>query len=329
FYSLFTSMGEVIRYLKGVDYKSYKEAIKAYSCFDHFNRSTETYSFANYFNIMPSCEKEVISVLSNLVRKHGEYLSKHSDEETEELFQAEINAMVVCNAEEYYRCMMDGGAEGWNKRDTHMMNILQILIKKYERALKGKEAKVVVWAHNSHIGDASQTDQGWARGEINIGQLARERLGHNRVFNIGFTTHSGTVIAASNWGASREVKTVNLSRKDSVENIFHSIAGEINEQNFILPFTRISPENNKKTPISSDLVADLAREPCLLQRAIGVIYAPHTERASHYYQAKISKQFDAVIHIDWTNALKPLDEVEKIEPEEIMHELPETFPTGE
>jgi len=264
-----------------------------------------------------------------LLKKKSEYLTKyHDDDDIDELFATEINALVIRDAEEYYRTMLNSGAESWNRRDTHMVNILQMLMQGLEHASNSKEeVKAVVWAHNSHIGDARYTDQSWRRKEINLGQLARERFGYERTFNIGFTTDHGTVTAASNWDSPREIKTVNPSKPNSVERVFYNVAEETGNQNFLLLFNRVSSDAYGKAPVSTDLTSELAREPCLIQRAIGVIYRPDTELQSHYFQAKISNQFDSVIHIDKTSALKPLDKISDFEP--LISELPDTFPTGD
>ncbi|RIA81174.1 erythromycin esterase [Glomus cerebriforme] len=276
-YSLFRSMDAVINYLEGIDVEAAERAKKAYSCFDHFDQSAESYSFSTYFQVSSSCEKEVVRVLIDMVKRRTG-VNKLNEEEIDELFAAEMNAVVVKNSEEYYRTMIGAGAQSWNKRDSHMMKIL-ISLMKYLKRQRDKPIKAVVWAHNSHVGDARQTAY---KNELNIGQLAREQFGMENVYNIGFTTHTGT--------------------------------------------------EKKKLPTSEELINELANKARLRERAIGVIYRPDTELQSHYLNAKISLQFDAVIHIDITSALKALpDETEdKIVRTNIKEkELPETFPAGE
>ncbi|CAI2174940.1 14883_t:CDS:2 [Funneliformis geosporum] len=355
-YSLFASIEAVITYLESVDARAAKKARQAYGCFDHFDRSTESYAFSTYFKVSSSCEKEVIRVLTDLAKKQSEQIThkNHSnEEEVDELFCAKINAMVVKDSEEYYRKMINGGAQSWNMRDSHMMELLKALINYFQRQ-RTKQVKAVVWAHNSHIGDARQTHQGERQKELNIGQLAREQFGIERVYNIGFTTHTGTgnintqkvfllqvysqntdnrnaiVTAASNWNGPREKKKVNPSRPETVEHLFHTVAEETSSPNFLLNFNQI--QQNKKLAVSKDLITELAHKARLKERAIGVIYRPDTELQSHYFNAKVSLQFDAVIHIDTTSALKPLpdkteDEIDRTNMKE--EELPTTFPTGE
>ncbi|CAG8441537.1 9622_t:CDS:10 [Funneliformis caledonium] len=331
-YSLFASIDAVITYLENVDARAAKRARQAYGCFDHFDRSTESYAFSTYFKVSSSCEKEVIRVLTDLAKKQSERITRknHSnDEDVDELFCANINAMVVKDAEEYYRKMINAGAQSWNMRDSHMMETLKSLINFFQRQ-RTKQVKAVVWAHNSHVGDARQTHQGENQKELNIGQLVREQFGFDRVYNIGFTTHTGTVTAASDWNGPRDKKAVNPSRRETVEHLFHTVAEETSSPNFLLTFNQI--KQNKKLPVSKDLMNELANKARLKERAIGVIYRPDTELRSHYFNAKISLQFDAVIHIDTTSALKPLpdkteDEIDRTNIKE--EEMPETYPTGE
>jgi len=189
-YSLFRSMDSVVNYLESIDAKAAKKAKKAYACFDHFDQSTESYSFATYFRVAPSCEKEVVKVLTDMVRRRTSF-KKNSDDEIDELFAAEMNAMVAKDSEEYYRKMISGSLS-WNLRDSHMINMLKSLMSFLERQ-RNKPVKAVVWAHNSHVGDARHTHKGEGRRkEWNIGQLAREQLGMDNVYNIGFSTHTGT-----------------------------------------------------------------------------------------------------------------------------------------
>ncbi|RHZ50133.1 hypothetical protein Glove_505g21 [Diversispora epigaea] len=332
-YSLFGSMEAVIEYLQKTDPEAAEKAKKLYSCFDDFYQSTDSYAFAGHLHTRPLCEQEVIKVMTSLVRKYSENILEnghlHEDEDAiDELFAAEINAIVVRDAEVYYRTMFGGHAESWNKRDTHMINILKVLIVHLERMSK-KEVKAVVWAHNSHIGDARHTDQGQRRKKINIGQLARETFGTDHTYSIGFTTHTGSVTCASDWSGDRETKRVIQSRPSSVENFFHIIAEETKVPNFILRFNRIN--SNVKVFIDEELIKALAKKQQLRQRAIGVIYHPETEMKSHYFTAETSLQFDAVIHIDETSALKAMDKHDFEVRDEILEkkEYPETYPTGE
>jgi len=238
------------------------------------------------------------------LQRRGADLSKRDGQVAEdEYFFAEQNARLVKNAEEYYRQTFGGRVDTWNLRDTHMVDTIDALVRHLDRT-RGSRTKAVVWAHNSHLGDARETEMG-ERGEVNVGQLCRERWG-GEVFNVGFTTHAGTVAAASNWGGHVEVKPVNPSLSDSYERLFHDAAFP----QFLLIF--------KEAPPAARALA--ARR---LERAIGVIYAPRTERLSHYFRASFSRQFDAVIHVDQTTAVRPLEVIAPFEPEEA-----ETFPSG-
>ena len=221
----------------------------------------------------------------------------------DEFFSAEQNARLVRNAEAYYRSMFLEEISSWNLRDRHMAETLDELVDHLER--QGATAKIAVWAHNSHIGDARATEMG-GRGELNIGQLARERYGPEAVL-VGFATHHGTVTAASAWGGRAERKRVRPALFTSYEATFH----ETRLGRFLLTLR----ENAKAT--------DALWYP-RLERAIGVVYLPETERLSHYFHARLSDQFDAVVHFDETRAVEPLERTAEWE----AGEMPETFPFG-
>ncbi|GBB89142.1 hypothetical protein RclHR1_15820008 [Rhizophagus clarus] len=238
------------------------------------------------------------------------------DDEIDELFAAKMNAMVVKHSEEYYRTMIGTGTQNWNLRDLYMMQMLEAIIK-YLGRQRGKPIKAIVWAHNSHVGDARHTHKGELQKKWNIGQLARERFGMDKIYNVRFTTHTGS---------DRETKNVNLSRTETYEHLFHTVSEESSSLNFLLNFNYI--EGEKKLPISQELINELADKARLKERAIGVIYHPDTELQSHYFYAKISLQFDSIIYIDITNSLKSLPD----KTEDELHrktlgekELPETF----
>jgi erythromycin esterase-like protein len=219
---------------------------------------------------------------------------------TGELFSARENAEVVRDAERYYRTMFGGRVSSWNLRDRHMTDTLDRLLSRL-----GPDSKVVVWAHNSHLGDARATEMGRG-GEHNVGQLVRERY-PDAAFLIGFTTYSGEVTAASNWDEPAQRKIVRRALPDSIESLFH----ETGLGDFLL--------------LLREKQIRAAMEQPLLQRAIGVIYRPETERVSHYFEARLSEQFDAVIHIDRTRALIPL---EASIPWHDGEEVPETYPSA-
>ena len=298
-YSLHTSIEAVLRYLGKVDPDAAVRARRRYSCFEEFGTDPQSYGYAATLGLSRSCEDDVITQLLEIRKAAAEYASRDGRVAEDEYFFAEQNARLVRNAELYYRTMFAGHVESWNLRDTHMMETLDALMAWTTR--RAGYARSVVWAHNSHLGDARATQMGdW--GELNLGQLARERHG-DRVFLIGFTTHSGTVTAAREWDQPAERRRVNPSIPHSYERLFHDTEFE----RFVLP-----------TSAAREALAGGR-----LERAIGVIYKPETERASHYFRARLADQFDAVIHIDQTSALTPLEHWSREN-----SDLPETYPTG-
>jgi erythromycin esterase-like protein len=220
----------------------------------------------------------------------------------DEQFYAEQNAQLVHDAEEYYRQMYRANISSWNLRDSHMASTLDALVKHFD--IQSAPTKVVVWAHNSHVGDARATSMGF-RGELNIGQLARERYGDDALL-IGFSTYAGRVTAATDWGGPAERKRVRPARHDSYESMLHDVA----LPQYWLPMRELANDDEFASS--------------LLERAIGVIYRPETELQSHYFQADLARQFDAVIHLDHTRALEPLEMTQLWD----EGEPPETYPSG-
>ena len=302
-YSLHASMRAVVEYLQQHDPAAARGARASYSCFDHFGEDVDSYAWTASKLADMSCEDAVTQQLLKLRERRGELLSRGSGPAADEFFYAEQNARLAANAERYYRTMFRGRHESWNLRDTHMADTLDELLAHLRR--RGQPPKIVVWAHNSHLGDARATEMG-EQGELNLGQLARERHG-DAVRNIGFTTYTGTVIAASEWGGTADVKRVQPALADSYEALFHA-AGV---SRFFLPLTG-----------AGDVRQVLSER--RLERAIGVIYRPEQERGSHYFFANLPEQFDAVIHFDETRAVEPLERISEWDPTE----APETFPTG-
>lgn len=302
-YSMYASMRAVLKYLEQVDPEAAAQARHRYSCFEHAGEDSKSYGYATAFGLSNSCEDEAINQLMELQRRMGEYAQRDGRVAEDDFFDAEQNARLVKNAEAYYRAMFQVRRSSWNVRDAHMAETLDHLVAHFKR--QGKQPKIVVWAHNSHLGDARATQMG-KTGEWNVGQLVRERYGQEAVL-VGFTTYSGTVMAASHWGDPAEIKQVRPALAESYEAVFHQVG---------LPqfWLNLREENSATTGLKKSR----------LERAIGVIYSPRTERNSHYFQAKIPAQFDAVIHIDDTQAVEPLDRPD--EPE--ATEIPETFPTG-
>ena len=299
-YSLRASMEAVLRYLEKVDPIAADRTRARYACFDHFGENEQSYGFLTGMGLAKSCKDEAMAALLEL--QHRSAADPRRDRiRAEELFDAVQNARVVMNAETYYRKMFLAEESTWNLRDRHMTETLDALIEHLDR--QGGRTKVVVWAHNSHLGDAQATEMA-ERGEINVGQLVRKRYGCDAVL-VGFTTHHGTVTAASDWEKPVERKRVRPALHGSYEAAFH--ATQLGR--FLLIW-------RKGDPVTAGLSTSR------LERAIGVIYRPETERMSHYFQARISDQFDAVLHFDETRAVEPLE----LTSEWKTGEVPETFP---
>lgn len=304
-YSLRSSMEAVIRYLKQVDPEAAARARARYGCFDHMAEDPQRYGYAATFGMKKDCEEEVVQQLLELSSKTRDIAAGTTAGDIHESFYAQQNARVAQNAEAYYRTMFLGRNESWNLRDTHMAETLDAL-RQHIGAIKGRPAKIVVWAHNSHIGDARATEMG-DHGQLNLGQLARQHHGDGEVFLLGFTTHGGMVTAASDWDGPAERKTVRPSHPDSYERLFHHTG----LSSFMLPMR------------GRRQLAELLR-PRRLERAIGVLYLPDSERLSHYFHANVAEQFDALIHVDHTHALQPLDQ----SPHWQHEEIPDTYPSG-
>ncbi len=299
-YSLHASIEAVLAYLDKVDPEAAGRARSLYACFATYGEDTQADGFAS--GLGPSCEREVVTQLVDLRRSAAEYALRDGRIAEDDYFYAEQNAWLVRDAEQYYRTMYRGEVSSWNLRDRHMVETLDALVKYLGK--QGDLPKVVVWVHNAHLGDARATQMG-TRGEWNVGQLVRERHGRDAVL-VGFTTHDGTVTAASNWDEPAERKSVRPALPGSYEALFH----QVGPGQFLL---RLRGE------------AQLAglQEP-RLERAIGVIYRPETERDSHYFHASLPAQFDAVLHFDRTRAVEPLERSTDWE----AGEVPETFPSG-
>jgi len=302
-YSLHASIEAVLAYLGKVDPEAAKRARHHYSCFEHFGKEIETYGYAAGFGLAPTCEAAVVKELVALRRKAMDYLQRDGQVAVDAYFCAEQNARVVKNAEEYYRNMFRREVSSWNLRDNHMMESLVSLAEHLGK--QGTPAKIVVWAHNSHLGDARATQMG-ERGELNLGQLVRERFGKEAV-SIGFTTYTGTVTAASDWDAPAERKQVRPGHRESYEALFH----DVDTPRFFLNLRD-----------NAQLAAQLRNE--RLERAIGVIYHPETEMQSHYFSARLPDQFDGIIHFDHTRAVEPLERTTAWK----LGEVEETFPSG-
>lgn len=302
-YSLHKSMNEVIHYLETKDPAEAAKAKIRYGCIDRYGRDPQNYGLLAGTGISDSCRYEVIQQLTDLRAREAEYLARDGAAAIDAFFFAEQNARLVQNAEEYYRQMFRSDVSSWNLRDKHMMETLVELMAHLQSHTGS--AKVVVWAHNSHLGDARATQMS-RRGEWNIGQLVRQAFPYQSKL-IGFTTYTGTVTAASGWHLPAERKHVRPGLPGSYERLFH----QVGISNFWIDMT----EDNAATKV--------LREP-RIERAIGVIYRPESERASHYFEACLPEQFDAVLHYDQTRAVEPLEHTENWSKDE----APETFPAG-
>jgi erythromycin esterase-like protein len=312
-YSLYGSMEAVLRYLGKVDPEAAARARCRYGCFEHFGEDTQAYGYAASFGLSKSCEDGAVNQLIELQRRAAEYSRRDGEAAENEFFYAEQNARLVKNAEEYYRTMFHGRVSSWNLRDRHMAETLDALVAHLDRqgGGRGGATKCVVWAHNSHLGDARATEMGEGD-EWNVGQLVREKYGADAVL-VGFSTYGGTVTAATDWGKTPQRKRVRPALSGSYEALFH----EAGVPRFLLAL-RSETARGKANRVAADLRAPR------LERAIGVIYRPDTERISHYFQARLSDQFDAVLHFDQTCAVEPLERTASWD----SAEAPETFPSG-
>ena len=301
-YSLHASIDAVVNYLEKTDPVAAKHARDRYGCFDEFGGDTEQYAYATAMGISQPCADEVIQQMLELNQRWAKSEIHGRIGEREALFIAEQNARIVVDTEEYYRTMFRSDVRSWNLRDRHMFDTINAIAE--HRSDENSPAKMVVWAHNSHLGNASFTEMG-RRGELNVGQLVRDKY-RDDAFLLGFTTYTGTVTAAHDWGEEGRKRKVRRAIDGSVEKLFHDSGVD----RFLLSLS------------DPDVAPSFDRD--LLERAIGVIYRPATERQSHYFNVQLAGQFDAVIHIDETSALEPLKVTARWDEGEVM----ETYPSG-
>ena len=310
-YSLRSSMLAVIEYLDQVDPEAADRARSRYACFDHFGGDIQAYGYAASTGVGHDCEDDVVTQLEELRNRAADLARRDGRLPEDEHFYARRNAALVRNAEEYYRAMYRGRHTSWNLRDSHMVDTLDALLEHFDgKRMDGSQTRAVVWEHNSHIGDARATAMS-TRGEHNVGQLVRQRHGGDAVL-VGFTTHTGTVTAARDWDTRALRRHVRPSRDDSHEHLLHRTSEILGHDAFLLRL---------EDPTARRLLA-IER----LERAIGVIYRPETERVSHYFGARIADQFDALVHIDRTRALEPLQRTAEWDRGD--EALPETWPSG-
>jgi len=294
-YSLFLSVDAVIDYLQGIDPEAAREAVHRYSCLMGWRHDPAGYGRAAISGRYEACTDAVQAMLRDLLEKCGAY-ALHDGER---FLDAAQNARLVANAEKYYRIMYLGAPESWNLRDRHMHETLLRVME-----FRGADSKAVIWAHNSHVGDARATDM-TKRGELNIGQLCRKSFGKD-AYHIGMGTHTGTVAAATDWGSHMEIKEVKPSLPESYERLCH----EFGPNRFLLPL------REEHAGVARDALMERR-----LERAIGVIYRPESERLSHYFHATLPLQFDEYIWFDQTRAVTPIETHE-------AEGLPDTYPFG-
>ncbi|MGE5394751.1 MAG: erythromycin esterase family protein [Candidatus Saccharibacteria bacterium] len=287
-YSLWDSMHAIVPYLQKEDPSAVKAVKAAISCFEPYGEEGLNYARAA-FHLSNSCRDKALVLLREIRKKMPAY-----DTDKEAAFSAEQNARIVVNAEEYYSSMIGLDANSWNIRDSHMMETLDHL-------LEFTGGKGIVWAHNSHVGDARATPMARS-GTVNIGQLARQQYGQKQVFLLGFATYEGNVIASREWGAPMEMMEVPPSRKGSIEDLLHH---QFNSDQLLFL---------KKEPEGFDHV--------LPHRAIGVVYHPEREKSGNYVPSLLPSRYDALIYLDKTNALHPLH----LKPND--EKMPETYPFG-
>ncbi|GAA3827604.1 erythromycin esterase family protein [Sphaerisporangium flaviroseum] len=304
-FGIHRAMHEVIAYLDQADPAAAASARERYACFDHLGSGDGLpYATKAACGAGEACEDEVVGRLVDLRRHAMESARREGLLAEDELFYAELNAAATRTADEHYRSMFSGRISSWNLRDRHMADTLDALAAHLGRR-RGKPAKIVVWAHNAHVGDARATEAA-CRGEINLGQLARERHGDDcRI--IGLTTYTGTVTAADRWGGPPERKWLRPAMSDSVEELFH----EVGKKEFFTSF--------RYSPRSADVLHS-----AWLERMVAAVYRPQSERRSHYFRARLRDQFDAVIHIDETRAVEPLERTVRWD----VGEIAETYPSG-
>lgn len=294
-YSLFISASAVVKYLEEADPEAAEIAKRRYGCLSPWESDPAAYGRAALSERYTGCADQVSAMLTEMLHDHQRFAEHDSDR----FLDAVQNARLVSNAERYYRTMYLGSELSWNLRDRHMFETLLAVMD-----FRGQTSKAVVWAHNSHIGNAAATEMA-ARGEINLGELVKETFGQE-AYTIGFGTHTGTVAAASSWDGSMEIKAVRPSKEGSYEDLCHQTGIPA----FFLP---LRPGNNEK------LIDQLLEE--RLERFIGVIYRPETELMSHYMNAILPHQFDEYIWFDETRAVKPFETHE-------IEGLPDTYPFG-
>lgn len=307
-YNLHASMEVVLGYLEEVDPQAGKRARARYASFEHFASDTNAYDHPAGLGLAPSCEHEVTEQLLEMEEWTLELARRRASEngaDDELLFDVVQNARLVKNAEDYYRSVLKGSVAAWNLRARHMADTLAAIVQHLDQQL-GRRCKIVVWGHNAHLGDARATQLS-AEGELNLGQIVRERYGPD-AFLVGFTTYEGTVTSAIDWGEKPLRMALRPAISGSHELMLHSFVEKMGVDDVLF-----LADDSRRLPHA------LRKERS--ERTVGVVY--QTERHSQWFRARLGDQFDAVIHIDRTSAVEPLDPPTD---ERVKDELPETYP---
>lgn len=292
-YSLWESMESIMQYLRKTDPGALKVAEEAFRCFEPY-RKDEGRAYASALQFVPElCQNEVVHLLKEIQQKLPQYNTDY-----ENVFSAEQNALVMVNAEKYYRAMIEGGPHSWNVRDRHMADTMERLLK-----FHGENSKIIIWEHNTHIGDARATDMA-DEGLYNIGELARLQHHEKGIVLVGFGSYKGTVVAGHSWGATMQYMNMPAARNGSWEYLLHQEGA------------------NNKLLLMEDFMNDVFMENYIGHRAIGVVYNPKYEQYGNYVPSILPMRYDAFIYIDETNAVHPLH----ILPD--GHQVPETYPFG-
>jgi erythromycin esterase-like protein len=292
-YSLWESMESILQYLRKTDPGALKVAEEAYRCFEPYRKEEGT-SYARALQFVPElCQNEVVDLLKAIREKLPQYNTDY-----ENVFSAEQNALVMVNAEKYYRAMIEGGPHSWNVRDRHMADTMERLLK-----FHGENSRIIIWEHNTHIGDARATDMA-DEGMYNIGELARLQHHVKGVVLVGFGSYKGTVVAGRSWGAMMQYMNMPEARKGSWEYFLHKEGAK------------------NKLLLMDDFMNDVFMENHIGHRAIGVVYNPEHEKYGNYVPTILPMRYDAFIYIDETNGVHPLH----IKPD--GHQVPETYPFG-
>ncbi len=293
-YSLWDSMRTILDFLSDRDPQAYQMALRAWHCFEPYGEEAQDYAWATLSLVPEGCEEEAVELLSSIRHRLPAYA-----EDWEAKLNAEQNAWVIVGAERYYRTMVRGGAASWNIRDLHMVQTLERLLQYH-----GPRAKAIVWAHNTHVGDARATDMA-GQGMFNVGQLVRERHGRQGVHIVGFGSHGGAVVAARAWGDQMEVMAVPDAREGSWESLFH----QRSDKDRIVRIGRFVEDPDVARPRG--------------HRAIGVVYHPEREAFGNFVPSVLPARYDTFIYLDRTAALHPLHAEPPVD-----REPPETYPFG-